>query len=100
EGKRSTDDASALVSAAEQGTAPSLKSLEGSWMSLSGDSASMAYSWSLAVVESIIQNGGTSDVSRLIEKTATAPTPEDAVREALHSDYNDLQQQTVDYLKS
>lgn len=60
----------------------------------------MAYSWSLAVVESIIQNGGTSDVSRLIEKTATAATPEDAVREALHSDYNDLQQQTVDYLKS
>lgn len=100
EGKRSTNDASALVNAAEQGAVPSLQSLEGSWMSLSGDSAAMAYSWSLAVVESIIQNGGTSDVSRLIEKTATAPTAEDAVREALHSDYNDLQQQTVDYLKS
>ncbi|HTU32189.1 MAG TPA: tetratricopeptide repeat protein [Candidatus Acidoferrum sp.] len=100
EGKRSTDDASALVDAAEQGTVPNLKSLEGSWMSLSGDSASMAYAWSLAVVESIMQNGGTTDVSRLIEKTATAVTPEDAVREALHCDYNDLQQQTVDYLKS
>lgn len=100
EGKRSTNDASALVNAAEQGAVPSLQSLEGSWMSLSGDSAAMAYSWSLAVVESIIQNGGTSDVSRLIEKTATVPTPEDAVREALHSDYSDLQQQTVEYLKS
>lgn len=100
EGKRSTDDASALVSAAEQGSAPSLKSLEASWMSLSGDSAGMAYAWSLAVVESIIQNGGTSDVSRLIDKTATAASAEDAVREALHCDYNDLQQQTIDYLKS
>lgn len=100
EGKRSTDDASGLVTAAEQGAVPNLKSLEGSWMSLSGDSASMAYAWSLAVVESIIQNGGTTDVDRLIDKTATAATPEDAVREALHSDYDDLQQQTVDYLKS
>ncbi len=99
EGKRSTEDAAALVSAARQGSVPSLKSLEGSWMSLSGDSAAMAYAWSLAVVESIIQNGGTTDISRLIDKTATATTPEDAVREALHCDYNDLQQQTVEYLK-
>ena len=69
-------------------------------MGLSGDSAGMAYAWSLAVVESIVQNGGISDVSQLIEKTATAPTPEDAVRQALHWDYDDLQQQTVDYLRN
>jgi tetratricopeptide (TPR) repeat protein len=100
EGKRSTDDAGGLVNAAEQGSVPSLKSLEGSWMGLSGDSASMAYAWSLAVIESIIQNGGVSDVSRLIDKTATAETPEEAVREALHCSYDDLQQQTIEYLKS
>ena len=69
-------------------------------MGLSGDSAGMAYAWSLAVVESIVQNGGISDVSQLIDKTATAPTPEDAVRQALHCDYDDLQQQTVDYLRN
>lgn len=100
EGKRSTNDAGALVSAAAQGGVPNLKSLEGSWMGLSGDSAGMAYAWSLAVVESIIQNGGISDVSRLIDQTATAATPEDALRQALHSGYDDLQQQTIDYLRN
>ncbi len=100
EGRRSTMDAGALVDAATQGAIPSLQSLEGSWMALPTDSAGTAYAWSLAVVEWIIQNGGTSDVSRLIDRMATAPSPEDAVREALHSDYNDLQEQTVAYLKS
>lgn len=100
EGKRSMNDAGALINAAEQGAVPDLKSIEGSWMSLSGDSAGMAYAWSLAVVESIVQNGGISDVGQLIDKTATAPTPEDAVRQALHCDYDDLQQQTVDYLRN
>lgn len=100
EGKRSMNDAGALINAAEQGAVPDLKSIEGSWMGLSGNSAGMAYAWSLAVVESIVQNGGISDVSQLIDKTATAPTPEDAVRQALHCDYDDLQQQTVDYLRN
>lgn len=100
EGKRSMNNAGALVSAAEQGAVPDLKSIEGSWMGLSGDSAGMTYAWSLAVVESIIQNGGISDVSRLVERTATASTPEDAVRQSLHCDYDDLQQQTLDYLRT
>jgi tetratricopeptide (TPR) repeat protein len=100
EGKRCTMDAGALVDAASQTGVPSLQSLEGSWMSLASNSAGMAYAWSLAVVESIIQNGGTSDVSRLIDRMATAPSPEEAVRDTLHMDYNDLQAQTIAYLKS
>jgi tetratricopeptide (TPR) repeat protein len=100
EGRRSSADAGALVDAAEQGGVPSLKSLEGSWMSLPTNSAGLAYAWSLAVVESIIQNGGISDISRLIDRTATAPTPEDAVRDTLHSGYDDLQEQAVAYLKN
>jgi tetratricopeptide (TPR) repeat protein len=100
EGKRSTNAAGALINAAEQGSVPSLQSLEGSWMGRSGDSAAMAYAWSLAVIEGIIQNGGVGDVSRLIDRTATAATPEDAVREALHCDYDDLQRQTVEYLRN
>jgi tetratricopeptide (TPR) repeat protein len=99
EGRRSAMDAGALVDAAAQGSVPSLKSLEGSWMALPPDSAATAYAWSLAVVESIIQNGGASDVSRLIDRMAVARSPEDAVREALHIDYSDLQEQTVVYLK-
>jgi tetratricopeptide (TPR) repeat protein len=99
EGRRSSMDATTLVDAAEQGGVPSLQSLEASWMSLPTNSAGLAYAWSLAVVESIIQNGGIGDISRLIDRVATAPSPEDAVRETLHSDYADLQEQTAAYLK-
>jgi tetratricopeptide (TPR) repeat protein len=99
EGRRSTSNAGALIDAASQGAIPPLGAFEGSWMGLSGNSASFAYAWSLAVVESIIDSGGVSDVSRLLERVATAPSTEAAAQETLHDSYADLQQQTVDYLK-
>ncbi len=68
-------------------------------MGLPENSAALAYAWSLAVVESIIQQGGTSDISRLLDRVATSPSTEAACREALHSSYADLEQQTVAYLK-
>ena len=99
EGKRSGVNAAALVNAADQGLTPSLGSLEGSWMGLPGNNASMAYAWSLAVMESIIDRNGMGDVSRLIGRMATAPSAQDAVQETLDCSYSDLQQQAVDYLK-
>jgi tetratricopeptide (TPR) repeat protein len=99
EGRRSTSNASALVEAASAGATPPLSALEGSWMSLSGNSAAFAYAWSLAVVESIIDSGGVSDISRLLDRVATSPSTEAAAQEMLHSNYADLQQQTVAYLK-
>ena len=99
EGRRSTSNAGALIDAAGQGAIPPLGAFEGSWMGLSGNSASFAYAWSLAVVESIIESGGVSDISRLLERVATAPSTEAAAQETLHDSYADLQQQTVDYLK-
>jgi hypothetical protein len=98
EGRR-TVNVGALLDAANQGFVPTLAGLEGSWMGLSGNSASMAYAWSLAVVESIVQAGGISDLSRLLDGIASAPSIEEAVRDALHSDYADLQQQTIVYLR-
>ena len=73
EGRRSNSAAGALVELAGQGRAPSLQMLEGSWMALSGGSASFAYAYSLAAVESIIQSGGMSDISRLLDRIATSP---------------------------
>ena len=67
---------------------------------LSGNSAAFAYAWSLAVVESIIQAGGVSDISRLLDRIATSSSTEAALRETLRLDYADLEQQTVDYLRS
>jgi tetratricopeptide (TPR) repeat protein len=99
EGKRSGANAAALVNAASQGLTPSLGSLEGSWMGLTGNTASMAYAWSLAVVESIIDRDGMDDVSRLLDRLATAPSAQDAVQDTLASNYAELRQQTVDYLK-
>ena len=99
EGRRSTSAAGDLVEMAGQGTVPPLGALEGSWMGLSGNSASFAYAWSLAVVESIIDSGGVSDISRLLERVATAPSTESATQEMLHASYADLQEQTVAYLK-
>ena len=99
EGRRSTSTAGSLVEMAGQGSIPPLGALEGSWMGLSGGSASFAYGWSLAVVESIIDSGGVSDISRLLDRVATAPSTESATQEMLHSSYADLQEQTVAYLK-
>ena len=99
EGRRSSSSAAALLDAAAQGMAPRLDSLEGSWMGLSGNSAAFAYAWSLAVVESMIDAGGVSDISRLLDRIATSTSTEAAVKEMLHSSYADLNQQTIAYLK-
>jgi hypothetical protein len=99
EGRRSSSTAGALLDAADQGAVPTLDSLEGSWMGESGNAAALAYAWSLAAVESIIDEGGMSDISRLLDRIATSPSTEAALRESLHLNYVDLQQQTVAYLK-
>ena len=99
EGRRSSTTAGALVNAVGQGAMPPLSAMEGSWMGLSGNSAAFAYAWALAVVESIIDAGGVSDISRLLDRIATAPSTEAAAQETLHSNYSDLQDQTVAYLK-
>jgi Tetratricopeptide repeat len=99
EGRRSGAEAAALVEVAGQGQAPRLESLEGSWMGLPGDAARFAYAYSLAAVEAIIQNGGIGDISRLLDRISAAPSTEAALRDVLHSDYADLDQQTIAYLR-
>ena len=99
EGKRSGGSAGALLNVLGQEPGPHLQALDGPWMSLSGGSAAFAYAWSLAAVESIIESGGVSDISRLLDHIATASSTEDALREALHINYADLEQQTLTLLR-
>jgi hypothetical protein len=99
EGKRSGGSAGALLDVLGQEPGPHLQAFEGSWMSLSGGSSAFAYAWSLAAVESIVESGGVSDINRLLDHIATAPSTEDALREALHINYADLEQQTVTLLR-
>jgi hypothetical protein len=98
EGRRSGESASALVAAYDAKGAPSLANLEGSWMNFSGNAAAFAYAWSLAATESIIQAGGVSDISRLLDHIAVNST-EDALRETLRSGYAELDQQTATFLR-
>jgi Peptidase MA superfamily/Tetratricopeptide repeat len=100
EGRRSVMSAGALAAAAGEGDAPSLQALEGSWLGLSQYQATFAYAWSLAAIESIVQNGGVSDVSRLLGQIASAPNTEEALRESLRMDYSELDQQTVAYVRA
>ncbi|MGC2269196.1 MAG: tetratricopeptide repeat protein [Candidatus Acidiferrales bacterium] len=99
EGRRTIGSAGELLNAGSHGALPALGSLEGSWMGLSGGSAALAYAWSLAVVESIIQTGSIADISRLMDAINTSPDSEQALRDTLHDDYSDLQQQAIVFLQ-
>lgn len=98
EGKRSGRNAGALAAAYERHMEFSLQSYEGSWLTLPNDAASVAYSWSLAVVESIVTVNGVSDLERILERLAAGSTPEDACRAVLHENYAELMLFTVQFL--
>src|SRR5579862_6421841 len=65
EGKNTAPDAALLIDLYNRRDDPSMPALEKSWMALPPDFARVAYAWSLATVEAIIQNGTQVDVDRL-----------------------------------
>ena len=99
EGKRSGEYAAVLLQIYQQGQMPALSTLEGSWMGLSSDAASYAYGWALASIECIVESGGMGDVERILERLGSGMTTEAALRDVLHSNYEDLTQATAEYLK-
>jgi tetratricopeptide (TPR) repeat protein len=99
EGKRSGDNAAVLAQVQKEGHAASLGSLEGSWMGLPSDAAGYAYAWALANIEYIVQTDGMGDIERILDRIGSGSSTEAALREVLHSDYNDLMQSTAEYLR-
>jgi hypothetical protein len=99
EGKRSRLNARALSSAYEHHMEFSLLSYESSWMNLPQDAASVAYAWSLAVVETIMTVNGVDDLERILDRLAAGSTTEDAARAVLHEDYSELMLSTAQYLR-
>jgi hypothetical protein len=99
EGQRSGENAAALLQIYSGGHAISLGLLEGSWLNMNGDTARYAYAWALANMEYIVQSGGMSDMERILDRISAGMATEAALREVLHSDYNDLMQSTVGYLQ-
>jgi tetratricopeptide (TPR) repeat protein len=98
EGKRSGDNAEVLAQVYKEGHAASLGNLEGSWMGLPSDAAGYAYAWALANIEYIVQTDGMGDIERILDRIGSGSSTEAALREVLHSDYNDLMQSTAEYL--
>jgi tetratricopeptide (TPR) repeat protein len=99
EGKRSDENAAVLVRVYDAGQAASLGQLEGSWMGLPGDVARYAYAWALANIEYIVDTDGMGDVERILDHIAEGNATENAVKDVLHDDYNDLMRSTAEYLK-
>ena len=99
EGKRSNRAAALLVELYDRNEDPALAALENTWMNMSGDSAGVAYAWSLAVVEAISQRS-TSDIQRLLERVAVEPSAEAATKNALRMNYAEINRSTAEYLRS
>jgi tetratricopeptide (TPR) repeat protein len=98
EGKRSGENASALVQIYDEKQALTLGQLEGSWMNMPADVASYAYAWALANIEYIVQSDGMVDIDRILNLVAEGSSTEVAVREVLHDGYDDLMFATKNYL--
>jgi tetratricopeptide (TPR) repeat protein len=99
EGQRSGSNFTALVQIYDQKQFMTLGELEGPWMRLPGDVATYAYAWALANIEYIVEADGMGDLERILNRIAAGSTTEVAVRETLHSNYDELMLSTVNYLK-
>ncbi len=99
EGQRSGENAVVLAQIYSNGRAASLGRLEGSWMAMSGDGARYAYAWALANIEYIVQSNGMRDIERILDRIGAGMATEAALKEVLHSDYNDVTQSTAEYLR-
>jgi tetratricopeptide (TPR) repeat protein len=99
EGKRSGATAGVLLQVYDAKQATSLGELEGSWLRLPSEGAAYAYAWALANVEYIVQVDGMTDIQRILDRLAGGSTVEAALRQVLHSDYEELMQSTAQYLR-
>jgi tetratricopeptide (TPR) repeat protein len=99
EGQRSDENGAVLAQVYSDGHAAPLGRLEGSWMGMDGDAARYAYAWALANIEYIVQANGRGDIERILDRIGDGMATEAALKEVLHSDYNDLMQSTAGYLQ-
>ena len=99
EGQRSRDNAAVLVQVYDEKQAMSLGQMENSWMQLSGPVAGYAYAWALANIEYIVRSGDMGDVERILNRIAEGDSTEGAIQEVLHLNYDDLEKETIGYLR-
>lgn len=74
--------------------------LEGGFMSLSSNEATLAYDESLAAVLYIEETYGMSDVQRILQRIGDGSSPEAALRATVHSGYRELETEVGKFLAS
>jgi len=99
EGQRSREDAAVLLQIYNDNKAIPLSRLEGSWLNMSGDTARYAYAWALANIEYIVEADGMGDIERILDRIGAGMATEAALRDVLHSGYDDLMQSAAEYLR-
>ncbi|HWQ93127.1 MAG TPA: hypothetical protein VN673_15740, partial [Clostridia bacterium] len=76
-----------------------LNLLEGSFMRLSGEQASLAYTESLLAAEYINDTYGMGDLRLILERIGQGSSTESALRTTVHSGYDGLELEMARYLK-
>ncbi len=99
EGRRTGADAAQLVAFYQEGKGKSFRYLDGPWMVLSSGQARYAYAWALAVVEAIEADFGSDGLDRLLDAERTEPSGENALLQALRTNYASLDDSTAEYLR-
>jgi tetratricopeptide (TPR) repeat protein len=99
EGRRTGADAAQLVAFYQDGKGKPLRYLDGPWMVLSSGQARYAYAWALAVVETIEADSGSDGLDRLIDAERTESSGENAMLQALRTNYSSLDEATAEYLR-
>jgi hypothetical protein len=99
EGRRTGTDAAQLVTFYQDGKGKPLRYLDGPWMVLSSGQARYAYAWALAVVEAIEADSGSDGLDRLLDAERTETSGENALLQALRTNYSSLDDSTADYLR-
>ena len=77
-----------------------LNALEAGFMRFSPLEAAVAYEESLAAAQYIIDTYGMSDVQRVLQRLGEGSSTEAALREVIHSDYGQLEEEVGKYLAS
>jgi tetratricopeptide (TPR) repeat protein len=99
EGTRTgTGAAAGLLALYDRHLDPSLTILEPLWVNLPAGFASVAYQWSLAVVETI-EATSPGDLVRILARMDEGASNENAVRMTLHQSYAELNTATADYIR-
>lgn len=90
EGKSSASNGRPLAQAFAGGAEIPYNMLEGSFMSLSGVEAMLAYAESLAAVEYIRDTYGMGEIQHILERLGQGSSTEAALRSTIHCDYRQL----------